>query len=59
MDNHYNDPFQYLTWKMCKINKNISYYRFKYFRGRLCVHLHRYRFGHTRDIVEENAASIM
>ena len=26
---HYNDPNQYLTWRMCKISKHISYYRYR------------------------------
>ena len=43
---------------MCKINTHISYYRFKGFRCRLCIHLYRYRYGHTkerfRDHVKKN-----
>ena len=54
MSKHYNDPNQYLTCRICKINKHISYYRFKCFRCRLCIHLHRYRFGHTKERLREH-----
>ena len=39
---------------MCKINKHISYFGFKCFRCRLCIHLHRYRFGHTNKRFREH-----
>ena len=29
MSKHYSGPFQYLTCKICKLNKHISYYSFK------------------------------
>ena len=29
MSKQYNDPNQYLTCRMCKINKHNSYYRYK------------------------------
>ena len=54
MSKHYNDPNQYLTCRMCKTNKHISYCRFKCFRCRLCIHLHRYRFGHTKERFREH-----
>ena len=53
MSKHYNDPNQYLTCRMCKIIKHISYYRFKCFRCRLCIHLYRYRFGHNKKRFRE------
>ena len=55
MSNYYSDPHQYLSCKMCKIVKDISYYRFKIFRCRLCVHLYRYRFEHTKHRFKEIA----
>ena len=54
MCKHYNDPNQYLTCRMCKINKHISYYRFKCLKCRLCISLHRYRFGHTEERYREH-----
>ena len=47
MSTHFSDPHQYLTFKKCTDKKHISYYRFKRFRCRFCVHLHRSRFGHN------------
>ena len=58
MSMHYNDPNQYLTCRMCKINKLVSYYVFKCFRCRLCIDLHRYRFGHTKERFRENVKQI-
>ena len=49
MDIHCNNPNQYLTCRMRKINKHYSYYRFKHFIHSLRAHLSRYRFGHTRE----------
>ena len=54
MSRHYKDPNQFLTCRMCKINKHISYYRIKCFRCRLCIHLHRDRFGHTKERFREH-----
>ena len=49
---HFNDPNQYLTCRMCKVYKHISQYRFKHFYCRLCTHLHKYRFGRTKEELE-------
>ena len=54
MSNHNNDSNQYLKSRMCKINKHISYKIFKRFRCRICIHLHRYRFGHSKERFREH-----
>ena len=46
---HLNNPNLYLVCRMCKVNKQISQYRFKQFYCRLCIYLHRYRFHHTKE----------
>ena len=38
---------------MCRVNKHISYYRFRNAKCRLCIYLHRYRYGHTKDRFKE------
>ena len=53
MDIHYNDPSLYLTCIMCKVNQHISGFRFTNFHCRLCIYLHRYRYGQTRDKFKE------
>ena len=40
---------------MCRLNKNISYLRFKKFKCRFCTHLHGYRFTHTKNQFKESA----
>ena len=40
---------------MCKLNKNISYFRFKNFKCRLCTRLHGYRFTHNKNQFKESA----
>ena len=37
---HYSDPDQYLTCSMCNVYKNISLYRFRNRKCRLCIYLH-------------------
>ena len=49
MSKHYYDPNQYLLSRMCKLYKQIWYYRFECFRCRLCYFLHRYRFSQTEN----------
>ena len=39
---------------MCGVNKHISYYRFRNAKCRLCIYLHRYRYGHTRNHFKEH-----
>ena len=46
---HYNYPNQNLICIKCKVNKDISHNRFKYFTSRICLYLNRYRFGHTKE----------
>ena len=55
MVKHYNDPNQYLTCNMCKVNKHISHYRFKHYTCRLCLYLFRYRFGNAKESFIEHA----
>ena len=50
---HYSDPNQYLVCSMCNVYKHISLYRFRNKKGRLCIYLHRYRYGHTRNQFRE------
>ena len=53
MNKHYEEVNLYLTCSMCKVNKHISYFRFKTNNRRLCVYLQRYRFGRTKDRFNE------
>ena len=53
MSKHYNEVELYLTCSMCKLNKHISFFRFKTNKCRLSVYLHRYRLGRTRDRFED------
>ena len=46
---HNSDPDQYLTYSMCNVYKHISSYRFRNRKSRLCIYLHRYRYGHIRN----------
>ena len=46
---HYNDPNQYLICRNCKVNKNISHYRFKHFTYKVCLYLNRYRLDHAKE----------
>ena len=41
----YSDPDQYLTCSMCNVYKHVF---------RLCIYLHRYRYGHTRNQFREH-----
>ena len=40
---HYNDPNLFITCMMCIVNQHISGFRFKNYKSRLCIYLHRYR----------------
>ena len=40
---------------MCKENQHISGFRFKNFKCRLCIYLHRYRYTLTKDRFKEYA----
>ena len=40
---------------MCNEYQYISGFRFKNFKCRLCIYLHRYRYTHTIDRFEEYA----
>ena len=51
---HYSDADQYLACNMCNVYKKISFYRFRNRRCRLCIYLHRYRYGHTRNQFREH-----
>ena len=51
---HYSDPGQYLTCSMCNVYNLISLYRFRNRKCRLCIYLHRYRYGHTRNQFREH-----
>ena len=50
---HHSDPDQYLTCSMSYIvyhyTCSISLYRFRNRKCRLCIDLHRYRYGPTRN----------
>ena len=39
---------------MCNVYKHISVYRFRNRNFRLCIYLHRYRFGHTINQFREH-----
>ena len=52
---HFNNPNQYLVCRMCKVNKDITQYRFKHFYCRLCIYLHGYRVHHTKERFLEHA----
>ena len=54
MDVLYNDPNQYLVCRNCKVNKDISNYRFKHYTFRLCLYLNRYRLGHNKERFSEH-----
>ena len=47
---HYSDPDQYLVCSMCNVYKHIS----RLSKCRLCIYLHRYRDGHTRNQFREH-----
>ena len=55
MNNHYNDPSLYITCIICNENQHISRFRFKNYKCRLCIYLHRYRYTPTKDRFEEYA----
>ena len=50
---NYDDPGLYLICSMCRVNKHISFFRLKNAGCRLCIYLHRYRFGQTSDRFKE------
>ena len=54
MNIHNNDPNLYITCIMCNVYQHISGFRFKNFKCRLCIYLHRYRNKQTRDRFREN-----
>ena len=54
MNIHYNDPNLYITCIMCNVNQHISGFRFKNFKCRLCIYLHRYRYRNTTDRLRDN-----
>ena len=58
MSIHYNDPNLYITCMMCNVNQHISGFRLKIFKCRLCVHIHRYRYTHTKDRFKEFAEKL-
>ena len=49
MNIHYNDPSLCITCIMCNENQHNSRFRFKNFKCRFCIYLHRYRYTHTKD----------
>ena len=51
---HYSDPDQNLACSMCNVYKHISLYRFRNRNCTLCVYLHRYTYGHTRNQFREH-----
>ena len=57
---HHSDPDQYLACSMCNVYKHISLYRKNIYiyitnrKSRLCIYLHRYRYGHTRNQFREH-----
>ena len=51
---HYSDRDQYLACSMGNVCKHISLYRFRNRNFRLCMYLHRYRYGHAKNQVREN-----
>ena len=55
MNMHHNDPDLYLTCIMCNVNQQFSGLRFKVFKFRLCIYLHRYRYTHTINRLKEYA----
>ena len=40
---------------MCEVNQHFSGFRFKIFKCRLCVYVHRYRHTRTEDRFREYA----
>ena len=38
---------------MCRVNKHISYYRFRNAKCRLCIYLHRYKHTYAKDRFKE------
>ena len=51
---HYSDPDQFLACRMCNVYKQVSFYRFRNTKCRLCIYLHRYRYGHTKNQFREH-----
>ena len=51
---HYSDPDQYLACSMRNVYKHISLYRFRNRKWRLCIYLHRYGYGHTKNQFREH-----
>ena len=54
LEEHYKNPDLYITCKMCNVYKHISFFRFRNAKCKLCIYLHRYRFGHTRNQFREH-----
>ena len=52
LEKHYNDKNLNLAC-MCRVNKHISYYRFRNAKCRLCTYLHRYRHTYAKDRFRE------
>ena len=53
MNMHFNNPNLYLTCIMCNVNQHILGFRFKSFKGRLCVYMYRYRYTGTKERFNE------
>ena len=45
---HHNDPNQYLTFAICKVNKPQSGFRFQQAQFRLYSYIQRYRYRQTK-----------
>ena len=54
LEEHYKNPDFYINCKMCNVYKHISFFRFRNAKCKLCIYLHRYRFGHTRNQFREH-----
>ena len=50
----YSDPDQYLVCSMYNVYKHMSLFRFRNRKCRLCIYLHIYRYGHTRNQFREH-----
>ena len=54
MNMRYKNINLYIACMMCNVNQHISGFRFKNFKCRLCIYLHRYRYTYTKDRFKES-----
>ena len=53
MNKLYKDPDLYKTCIMCNVNQHLSGFRFKTFKCRLSIYLHRYGYKNTKNRFKE------